>query len=153
LTSDNLWSTAANWTPNNVLGSGFKMVFNNAGVNIPCIVDSIVGGGQVVMGDGGGSATIIVTNGGNLTCGDISLGNNDLYVWTAIGCNTVATMYIEQGCWVTFNYYLCMGLPDTPGTSGTLVMNGGTASVAGAFRVGSGGAVANCHVQMNGGTL
>jgi hypothetical protein len=56
---------------------------------------------------------------------------------------------IESGGSVTFNYHLWIGL--TTGGVGTLIMNGGTASVAGAFGLGFSGGTGIAHI--NGGML
>src|SRR5258708_4649900 len=74
-TSPAYWETPANWG-GTVPVSGYKAYFNSASAT-PCIVDGTAGGCQISMGDGGGPCTIVVTNGGNLTCGDTSIGNLD----------------------------------------------------------------------------
>jgi hypothetical protein len=149
-TSPAYWETPANWG-GAVPGPGYKVYFNSASAT-PCIVDQTSGGCQLSMGDGGGPATLVVTNGGNLTCGDTSTGNLDNNAWTAIGYSAAATMIIDPGATVTFNYHLWIGL--TGGGNGTLIMNGGTATLANvnaAFGIGTGGGQG--MVNLYGGTL
>ncbi|HLX69675.1 MAG TPA: glycoside hydrolase family 71/99-like protein [Verrucomicrobiae bacterium] len=145
--SDNLWTTPGNWSGRIVPTHGSKAYFNAGAAT--CIVNSTVGGCQLSIGDGGPGGILIITNGGNLSAGDNLAGNNDDYAWTAIGYSSTAEMDIENGGSVTFNYHLLIGL--TPGGVGTLIMNGGTASVAGAFGLGFSGGTGIVH--MNGGTL
>src|ERR1044071_8278155 len=73
-TSPAYWNDPANWG-GTVPGPGYKAFFNGASAE-PCIVNSAAGGCQISMGDGGGPVTLIVTNGGDLSAGDTSLGNN-----------------------------------------------------------------------------
>lgn len=145
--SDDRWTTSGNWSGNSVPAAGYKAYFN-AGAPL-CIVNSTVGGCQISIGDGGAGGVLIVTNGGNLSAGDNTAGNNDDYAWTAIGYDHTGEMDIENGGSVTFNYHLWIGL--TPGSIGTFIMNGGTASVAGAFGLGFSGGTGIAHI--NGGTL
>jgi hypothetical protein len=145
--SDDRWTTAGNWNGGAVPGAGSKAYFNLGAA--PCIVDSTVGGCQITIGDGGPGGVLIVTNGGSLSAGDNTAGNNDNYAWTAIGYNNTGEMDIENGGSVTFNYHLWIGL--NPGATGTFIMNGGTASVAGAFGLGFSGGTGIAHI--NGGTL
>lgn len=149
--SADLWSTGANWSsPGLPPVSGYKAFFNVNPV-IPCVVNGAAGGCQVSIGDGG-PGELIVTNGGNLACGDAGSTNIDIYGWTAIGYSSPGIMIIEPGGSVTFNYHLWLGL--TAGGFGTLTMYGGTAAMVnlnGAFGIGtSGGAGA---VNLYGGTL
>src|SRR5579859_4642865 len=127
--SDNLWTTSGNWSGGVVPTNGYKAFFNAGGA--ACLVNSAAGGCQLSIGDGGPGSVLIVTNGGSLSAGDITAGNNDNFAWTAIGYSNTGGLDIENGGSVTFNYHLWIGL--NPGAIGTLVMNGGTASVAGAF--------------------
>ncbi|HVU07683.1 MAG TPA: glycoside hydrolase family 71/99-like protein [Verrucomicrobiae bacterium] len=145
--SDDMWTTAGNWSGNTVPGAGYKAYFNTGAA--PCIVNSAVGGCQLSIGDGGPGGAIIVTNGGSLSAGDNTAGNNDNYAWTAIGYSSTGEMDIENGGSVTFNYHLWIGL--NTGAVGTFIMNGGTASVAGAFGLGFSGGTGIAHI--NGGTL
>src|SRR5215831_3745130 len=145
--SDGMWTTAGNWSGHVVPSHGYKAYFNAGAA--PCIVNSAVGGCQISIGDGGPGGRLVVTNGGSLSAGDNTAGNNDSYAWTAIGYNNTGEVDIENGGSVTFNYHLWVGL--TTGGDGTLIMNGGTASVAGAFGLGFSGGTGIVHV--NGGTL
>ncbi|MGH7951526.1 MAG: hypothetical protein ACREFE_06365 [Limisphaerales bacterium] len=145
--SDDLWTTAGNWSGDVVPVAGYKAYFNAGAA--PCIVSSTVGGCQISIGDGGSGGALIVTNGGNLSAGDNTAGNNDNYAWTAIGYSNTGEMDIENGGSVTFNYHLWIGL--NAGAIGTLIMNGGMASVAGAFGLGFSGGTGIAHI--NGGTL
>jgi hypothetical protein len=130
--------------------AGYKAYFNLGGdAAMPCIVNSTIGGCQISIGDGGPSGVLIVTNGGNLSAGDITAGDNDDYAWTAVGYDNTGEMDIENGASVTFNYHLWIGL--VTGATGTFIMNGGSASVAGAFGLGFSGGTGIAHI--NGGTL
>ena len=126
---------------------GYKAYFNAGAA--PSIVNSAVGGCQLSIGDGGPGGVLIITNGGSLSAGDTTAGNNDNYAWTAIGYSNTGEMDIENGGSVTFNYHLWVGL--NTGATGTFIMNGGTASVAGAFGLGFSGGTGIVHI--NGGTL
>jgi hypothetical protein len=145
--SDDLWTTPGNWSGAAVPTAGHKAYFN-AGT-APCIVNGAAGGCQVSIGDGGPGGILIVTNGGTLLAGDLTAGNNDDYAWTAIGYDHTGEMDIENGGSVTFNYHLWIGL--VTGATGTFIMNGGSASVAGAFGLGFSGGTGIAHI--NGGTL
>ena len=142
-----MWATPGNWSGGVVPAHGYKAYFNAGAA--PCIVNSTVGGCQVSIGDGGPGGVLIITNGGSLSAGDTTAGNNDNYAWTAIGYSNTGEMDIENGGSVTFNYHLWIGL--NPGAIGTFIMNGGTASVAGAFGLGFSGGTGIAHI--NGGTL
>jgi hypothetical protein len=94
------------------------------------------------MGNSAGpGGTLIITNGGSLVTG----GNN----WSAVGYSSNALMVVENGASASFGYHLWIGLD--PGSDGTLVMNGGTVSVAGMFGLGWQGGKGTA--QINGGTL
>jgi len=144
--SDGIWTTPGNWSGGVVPTNGYKAYFNAGAA--PCIVNSAVGGCQISIGDGGPGGVLIVTNGGNLSAGDNTAGNNDNYAWTAIGYGNTGEMDIENGGSVTFNYHLWIGL--NPGATGTFIMNGGTALVEGAFGLGFSGGTGITHI--NGGT-
>src|SRR3989442_11734715 len=60
-------------------------------------------------------------------------------------------MIIGNGGSVTFNYHLWIGLSDS--AHGTFIMNGGTASVAAAFGLGSPNGLGTSQAHINGGTL
>jgi hypothetical protein len=145
--SDDLWTTSGNWSGAAVPVAGYKAHFNAGAA--PCIVNSTVGGCQLSIGDGGPGGILIVTNGGSLSAGDTTAGNNDDYAWTAIGYSNTGEMDIENDGSVTFNYHLWIGL--NTGATGTFIMNGGTASVAGAFGLGFSGGTGIARI--NGGTL
>ena len=145
--SDNIWTTPGNWSGGLVPTNGYKAYFNAGAA--PCVVSSTVGGCQISIGDGGPGGVLIITNGGSLSAGDNTAGNNDDYAWTAIGYSNTGEMDIENGGAVTFNYHLWIGL--NPGAIGTLNMNGGTALVEGAFGLGFSGGTGIVHI--NGGTL
>jgi len=145
--SDYIWTTPGNWSGGIVPAHGYKAYFN-AGAG-PCVVSNTVGGCQLSIGDGGPGGVLIITNGGSLSAGDNTAGNNDNYAWTAIGYSSTGEMDIESGGAVTFNYHLWIGL--NPGAIGTFNMNGGTASVAGVFGLGFSGGTGIVHI--NGGVL
>lgn len=145
--SDGLWSTPGNWSGGLVPSHGYKAYFSAGAA--PCVVNSTAGGCQISIGDGGPGGVLIVTNGGSLSAGDTAAGNNDNYAWTAIGYSNTGELDIENGGAVTFTYHLWIGL--NPGATGTFIMNGGTASVAGAFGLGFSGGTGIAHI--NGGTL
>jgi hypothetical protein len=145
--SDNIWTTPGNWSGDLVPTNGYKAYFNAGAA--PCVVSNTVGGCQISIGDGGPGGVLIITNGGSLSAGDTAAGNNDNFAWTAIGYSSTGEMDIESGGSVTFNYHLWIGL--TSGGVGTLNMNGGTASVQGAFGLGFSGGTGIAHI--NGGIL
>ncbi|MGC3958872.1 MAG: hypothetical protein QM813_13320 [Verrucomicrobiota bacterium] len=95
----------------------------------------------VVMGDNGPGGTLIITNGGHLTCGALNA--------TAIGYNSNGVMLVESGATASFGTHLWIGLD--PGSDGKLIMNGGTVSVAGMFGLGWQGGKGKA--QINAGTL
>jgi hypothetical protein len=145
--SADLWTTPGNWSGTTVPVAGYMANFNLAAA--PCIVNSTVGGCQISIGENGPGGELVITNGGNLSAGDDTAGNNDIYAWTAVGYNNNGEMDIENGGSVTFNYHLWIGF--NTGATGTFIMNGGTASVAGAFGLGFNGGTGIAHI--NGGTL
>ncbi|MCL4787794.1 MAG: hypothetical protein KJ070_13530 [Verrucomicrobia bacterium] len=134
-----LWSESANWTGGQVANSTNKVVFNVAGARA-CVVNTAVNAGQVVVGDNGDGGLLLVTNGGSLaTSAD----------WSAIGYNHTALMVVETGASASFGDHLWVGFD--PGSDGTLILNGGTVTVAGMFGLGWNGGKGT--VQVNGGTL
>jgi hypothetical protein len=145
--ADGFWTNAANWSGSAVPGPGYK-AFISSSPEVPCLVNCATGGCQISIGDGGAGA-LVVTNGGNLSSGDTSLGNNDLYAWTGLGWDNDGTLTIASGGAVTFNYHLWIGM--TPSGRGNLIMNGGTATVMGAFGLGASGGIGVAHIY--GGTL
>ena len=143
----NSWTTPGNWSESLIPTNGYKAYFNADAA--PCVVTKAVGGCQISIGDVGPGGVLIITNGGSLSAGDNQAGNNDDFAWTAIGYDNTGEIDIENGGAATFNYHLWIGL--NSGATGTLKMNGGTASVAGAFGLGFSGGTG--IVRMNGGTL
>jgi hypothetical protein len=134
------WNEKTNWTGFVAPGAPTKAIFNVPGA-IPCIVTNAALADYVVMGDNGPGGTLIVTNGGSLTCGNANA--------TAIGYNSNGVMIVETGGSVVLGTHLWIGLD--PGSDGTLIMNGGTVSVAGTFGLGWQGGKGTA--QINGGTL
>lgn len=134
------WNERTNWTGFVRPGSITKVTFNVVGA-IPCTVTDAAVADYVVMGDNGPGGTLIITNGGSLTCGTVNAA--------AIGYNSNALMVVENGGSASFGYQLWIGL--NPDSDGTLIMNGGTVSVAGSFGLGWQGGKGT--VQINGGTL
>jgi hypothetical protein len=149
-----LWSNPANWG-GAVPVAGYKAFFNgNLPENsAPCIVDGIAGGCQISIADGSGPDTLIVTNGGDLSSGDAADLNN--WGWTGLGTSAKGTMIVENGGNVKFVFHAWIGSLNAT-SDGTLIMNGGTASVTNGVDANwalgnTGGGVG--HIQMNGGTL
>ena len=134
------WNENANWTGGVRPATVTKVTFNVVGA-IPCTVTNAAVADYVVMGDNGPGGTLLITNGGSLTCGAVNA--------TAIGYNSNATMVVENGGSASFGYQLWIGL--NPGADGTLIMNGGTVSVADMFGLGYQGGKGTAHI--NGGTL
>ncbi len=135
------WNEKTNWTGFQVPASVTKVTFNVVGA-IPCTVTNAAVADYVVMGDNGPGGTLIITNGGSLTSGSAVNAN-------AIGYNSNALMVVETSGSASFGYHLWIGLD--PGSDGTLIMNGGTVSVAGMFGLGFQGGKGTA--QINGGTL
>jgi len=134
------WNESANWTGSARPVSITKVIFNVPGA-IPCTVTNAAVANYVVMGDHGPGGTLIVTNGGILNSGSDNA--------TVIGYDSNATMVVEAGGLVSFGFQLWVGL--NPGSDGTLVMNGGTVSVANMFGIGWQGGKGT--VRIKGGTL
>src|SRR5260370_41393945 len=93
--SDGIWTTPGNWSGGVVPTNGYKAYFNAGAA--PCIVNSAVGGCQISIGDGGPGGVLIVTNGGSLSAGDNTAGNNDNYGWGGSGFSNTGEMGIENG--------------------------------------------------------
>ena len=102
-----------------------KVNFNVPGA-IPCTVTNAAVADYVVMGENGPGGTLTIANGGSLTCGAANA--------SVIGLNSNALMVVENGGSATFGASTAIGLD--PDADGTLVMNGGTVSVAGMFGLG-----------------
>lgn len=127
--TDGLWNVSSNWNGGFAPGSGTTVKFNVLDA-IPCTVTNAAAAGRVVMGESAGpGGTLILTNGGSLT-----VGSGD---WSAIGYSSNAVMRVESGCSASFGYHLWIGF--NPGAEGTLIINGGTVSVGGAFGLGNSG--------------
>jgi len=135
-----LWTESANWTSGVVPSITNKVGFNVAGARA-CVISSAVLAGQLVGGDNGPGGTVIVTNGGSLTT---SAAN-----WCAIGYNVTNLMIVQSGGSIGFGYQLWIGY--NTGSSGTLLMNGGTVTVTNMIGLGWNGGTGTVHV--NGGTL
>jgi hypothetical protein len=108
---------------------------------IPCTITNAAFAKYVTMGENGPGGTLIITNGGSLTC---SADN-----WSAVGRNNTAVMIVENGGSASFGEHLWIGLDPT--SDGTLIMNGGTVSVTGMFSCGWLGGKGTA--QIKGGTL
>jgi len=134
------WNEKTNWTGFQSPASVTKVIFNVVGA-IPCTVTNAAVADYVVMGDNGPGGTLIIANGGSLTCGGVNA--------TAIGYNSNGVMVVENGGSASFGTHLWVGLD--PGSDGTLTMNGGTVSVGGMFGLGWQGGKGTAHI--NGGTL
>ena len=134
------WSEQTNWTGFVAPASVTKVTFNVVGA-IPCTVTSAALADYVVMGDNGPGGTLIITDGGSLTCGSVNA--------TAIGYNSNGVLVVESGASASFGTHLWIGLD--PGSDGKLILNGGTVSVAGTFGLGWQGGKGTA--QINAGTL
>ena len=135
-----LWTETANWTGGVVPNNTNKVVLNISGARA-CVVSSAISAGQLVAGDNGPGGTLIFTNGASLTT---SADN-----WCAIGYNNTNLTRVESGGAVSFGFQLWIGF--SPGGDGTLMINGGTVTVADMFGLGWNGGKGTVHV--NGGTL
>jgi hypothetical protein len=135
------WNEKANWTGGAAPASVTTVNFNVVGA-IPCTVTNAAVADYVVMGDTGPGGTLIITNGGSLLPASVVSA-------TVIGNNSNALMVVANGGSASFGYQLMIGL--NPGSDGTLIMNGGTVSVAGMFGLGYLGGKGTAHI--NGGTL
>ena len=137
---DGLWNDATNWSGGLLPGNVTYVNLNVAGAT-PCLVTNAVAAGVVRINQSGGG-TLIITNGGSLTCSVVD--------WAASGYNTTGNLLdVEPGGSASFANHLWIGF--TTGGSGTLLMNGGTVSVAGMFGLGWSGGTG--IAQINGGTL
>jgi hypothetical protein len=138
--TNGLWNVSNNWSVGMSPGNVTIVTFNVPDA-IPCLVSSAASARYVAMGMGGPGGTLIITDGGSLTTGSDN--------WTAVGYNSNALMVVENGASVSFGNHLWVGLD--PGSDGTFIMNGGTASVAAMFGLGWQGGKGTA--QINGGTL
>ena len=139
--SSGMWDECANWTTGLCPGNVTVVTFNVPDA-IPCTVTNAVAAGYVAMGNSGGTGgTLIITNGGSLT----TFADN----WCAVGYSSNALMVVENGGSASFASHLWVGFNAT--ADGTLIMNGGTVSVGGAFGLGYSGGKGTA--QIHGGTL
>ena len=122
------WNESANWTGGVAPASVTAVTFNVPDA-IPCTVTNVALADHVVMGSGGPGGALIITNGGSLTCGAANA--------SIIGNDSNAVLVVADGGSASFNYQLMIGL--NYGADGTLIMNGGTVSVADMFYLGYGG--------------
>lgn len=135
-----LWNESANWSGGVAPASVTKVNFNVPGT-IPCTVTNVAVADYVVMGENGPGGAITVADGGILTLGAANA--------SVIGLNSNALMTVQAGGAANFGGQLRIGLD--PGSDGTLIMNGGTVSVAGLFDLGGQGGKGTA--QIKGGTL
>jgi hypothetical protein len=136
--SDDLWNNPTNWSAGVLPGSVTYVNLNIGGVD-PCWVTNAVAAGVVRLNQSG--ATLIITNGGSLTCSVVD--------WTGVGYNTTGNLLdVEDGGSASFAKHLWIGF-NTGGN--TFTMNGGTVSVAGMFGLGWSGGASTANI--NGGTL
>jgi hypothetical protein len=142
-----LWSEAANWSlgflPGMTPAPGYKADFNSSS-QIPCFLNSAGAPTTLVMGDNG-PGNLIIQNGGSLVTSNWAGVNS----WNAIGYNSLARLEIQSGGSLVSRDHLWIGL--TPGAIGSLILNGGTASVDGMIGLGSSTAMGS--VLVNSGTL
>jgi hypothetical protein len=118
--SDGTWAQDANWTGGRKPGNLTRVDFNITGAD-PCLVASAASAGRVIMGDNGPGGTLIVNSGAALLVGPTD--------WSAIGLNNTGTLQVESYATVNFGGDLWVG--HSSGSSGQLIMNGGTVTVAG----------------------
>jgi hypothetical protein len=137
-----LWDECANWRGGGGLcpGSVTYVLFETPDA-IPCTVTNAAFAGVVRMGISGPGGTLIITNGGSLVCATLD--------WNAVAYHSNALMIVEDGGSASFAYHLWVGF--NPDADGTLIMNGGTVSVGGAFGLGFSGGKGTA--QIHGGTL
>jgi hypothetical protein len=134
------WNDSTNWSCGSVPVSVTLVTFNVPSA-IPCIVKATAWADSIDIGTNGPGGTLIVTNSGTLAC----IGTNANF----IGNNSNALMVVENGTSATFGGPVRIGFD--VGADGTLLMNGGTVSVAGMFDLGYQGGKGTA--QIKGGTL
>lgn len=120
------WNEKANWTGGVAPANVTKAIFNVVGA-IPCTITNAALADYLVMGDNGPGGTLNIVSGGSFA--PASTVNASI-----IGNNSNAVMVVENGGSAIFGYQLWIGLD--PGSDGTLIMNGGTVSVADMFGLG-----------------
>jgi hypothetical protein len=136
-----LWNEGGNWSGGVKPADVTVVTFNVPGA-IPCTVTNQALADSVDMGNNGPGGTLIITNGGSLLPASVVNAS-------VIGNNSNALMVVENGGSASFAYQLWIGL--NPESDGTLIMNGGTVSVAGMFGLGYQGGKGTAHIK--GGTL
>jgi len=138
---DGLWNVSSNWeggiTPSNV-----TFVREIIADPIPCLVTNAAFASVVRIGVDMAGGTMIITNGGNLVCGNLD-------EWNSVGMNNTGLLVVENGGSASYGQHLWIGF--NPGADGTLTMNGGTVTVNGMFGLGWSGGTG--HANINGGTL
>ncbi len=139
-TSTGKWNEKTNWTGFVLPASITKVSFNVVGA-IPCTVTNAAMANYIVMGDNGPGGTLIVTNGGSLTCGAENA--------SIIGFSSNGVLVVEKDATVTFGNQLWLGY--FADSEGTLLMNGGTVSVGDLFSLGNVGGKGTARIH--GGTL
>ena len=137
----NLWSLGASWSTGVVPDTNtIAWVMSS----IPCVVDATAGVATCyrlsVADSAGSSGTVVVTNGGVLT---------PATDWCAIGYSGHGTFVTASNSATTFPNHLWIALQ--PGSTGSLIMNGGTVTVLGMYGEGWAGGVGTARV--NSGTL
>ncbi len=136
-----LWSDPANWSCGVHPVGVTAAIFNFPGA-IPCTVNDSAMASYVIMGTNGPGGTLIITNGGTLTC-----GSGDA---TVIGWNSNALMVVENGGSAGFALHLWVGF--NPGADGTLIIDAGTVWVGGMIGLGWNGGKGSIIIT-NGGRL
>lgn len=137
----NLWSLGANWSTGAMPDTNTTAWVMSS---IPCVIDATAGVAtcsHLSVADGAGSSgTVIVTNGGVFApCTD----------WCAVGYSGHGTFVTASNSTTTFPSHLWIALQT--GSTGSLIMNGGTVTVLGMFGEGWSGGVGTARI--NGGTL
>lgn len=135
------WNEQTNWTGFVAPANVTKVIFNVPGA-IPATITNAALASYLVMGDNGPGGTLNIANGGSLNPASATDAS-------VIGYNSNAVMVVEAGASASFGSHLWVGLD--PGSSGTLIMNGGTVSVGQMFALGWQGGKGTA--QINGGTL
>lgn len=140
------WNVSSNWDVGQTPFSVTKVVFNVTNA-LACWVTNAAVAAAVVIGDGGPGGTLIITNGGSLMVSQSS------QPWSAIGYSSNAVLVVESGASINFANQLWVGF--NTNATGTLIMNGGTATVGGPFGLGyhSGGDAGTGIALIHGGQL
>jgi hypothetical protein len=141
-----IWNVSSNWSGGILPGSVTFVRFNIPDA-IPCILTNATSVNVARLGLDGGAGTVstlIITNGGSLTC-----THPDEWSSIAMNNNSIAVLVVENGGSVSYANHIWIGFD--AGTDGTLTMNGGTVSVGQQFGLGWNGGTG--HANINGGTL